>query len=206
MSESGAKFVEILFEIMQQQKKSFFERFSVAFSKPQLWEKCRELSILLPHGTPNELHGKNLSHSKKVSFEFFFNFTAVFGQICGDIFGYGAGGVGFGWDLASLSRSSGSQYSHYGGLTKSYRDFHEVLTFLGSRGPLFDVIHRLMHDPSHVYEFPTSQLPQSYQKSNLHMGGTVGLTAFEYYLYHFASLLVRRQKLNLAPSNVNINR
>ena len=105
-----------------------------------------------------------------------------------------------------MSRSSGSQYSHYGGLTKSYRDFHEVLTFLGSRGPLFDVIHRLMHDPSHVYEFPTSQLPQSYQKSNLHMGGTVGLTAFEYYLYHFASLLVRRQKLNLAPSNVNINR
>merc|ERR1712018_178841 len=84
-------------------KKSFFERFSIAFSKPQLWEKCRELSILLPHGTPNELH-------------------AVFGQICGDIFGYGAGGVGFGWDLASLSRSSGSQYSHYGGLTKSYRD------------------------------------------------------------------------------------
>ena len=49
--------------IMQQQKKSFFERFSVAFSKPQLWEKCRELSILLPHGTPNELHGKNLNIS-----------------------------------------------------------------------------------------------------------------------------------------------
>ena len=63
-----------------------------------------------------------------------------------------------------------------------------------------------MHDPSHMYEFPTSQLPQSYHKSNMNLsGGTVAVTAFEYYLYNFASLLVRRQKLNLAPSNVNIN-
>ena len=96
----------------------------------------------------------------------------------------------------------GSSYG--GGVTKSYRDFHEVLTFLGSNGPLFDVIQRLMHDPSHVYEFQTSQLPQSFQKNNL-TGGTVAVTAFEYYFYHFALLLVRRQKLNLASSNININ-
>ena len=114
--------------------------------------------------------------------------------------GYGAGGVGMGWDIANMSRGA----SYGGGLTKSYRDFHEVLTFLGSSGPLFDVIQRLMHDPSHVYEFQTSQLPQSFQKNNL-SGGTVAVTAFEYYFYHFASLLVRRQKLNLASSNININ-
>ena len=105
-----------------------------------------------------------------------------------------------GWDIANMSRGA----SYGGGLTKSYRDFHEVLTFLGSSGPLFDVIQRLMHDPSHVYEFQTSQLPQSFQKNNL-SGGTVAVTAFEYYFYHFASLLVRRQKLNLASSNININ-
>ena len=68
-----------------------------------------------------------------------------------------------GWDIANMSRGA----SYGGGLTKSYRDFHEVLTFLGSSGPLFDVIQRLMHDPSHVYEFQTSQLPQSFQKNNL---------------------------------------
>ena len=53
---------------MQPHKKSFFEDFSIAFSKPQIWEKCRLLSLLLPRGTPNELH-------------------VVFSQICGDVFG-----------------------------------------------------------------------------------------------------------------------
>ena len=53
---------------MQQHKKSFFEEFSIAFSKQQIWEKCRLLSLLLPRGTPNELH-------------------VVFSQICGDVFG-----------------------------------------------------------------------------------------------------------------------
>ena len=138
------------------------------------------MTSLLPRGTPNELR-------------------VVFGQICGEIFGYGAGGVGFGWDLVNLTKTS------YGS-NRGYRDFQEILMFLGSRGALFDVINRLMHDPSGTYfEFPTSQLPQSYQRSHTNMGGTVGVTAFEYYFYHFASLLVRRQKLNLAPSNVNIN-
>ena len=66
-----------------------------------------------------------------------------------------------------------------------------------------------MHDPSHRYEFPMSQLPMTYQK-NLQGGGmassnTISLTALEYYLYHFASLLVRRQQQGLAPTNVNVN-
>ena len=58
---------------MQARKRTFFEEFTVAFSKPALWEKCRELSRILPFASPNELH-------------------AVFPQICGDVFGYGAGG------------------------------------------------------------------------------------------------------------------
>lgn len=57
---------------MQARPKSFFEGFTVAFSKVDLWEKCRELARILPAATPNELH-------------------VVFPQICGDIFGYGAG-------------------------------------------------------------------------------------------------------------------
>ena len=62
---------------MQARKRSFFEEFTVAFAKPALWEKCRELSRILPLASPNELH-------------------VVFPQICGDVFGYGAGG-GSGW-------------------------------------------------------------------------------------------------------------
>lgn len=64
-----------------------------------------------------------------------------------------------------------------------------------------------MHDPSHLYDFPVSQLPTNSQK-NIHVSrsiSTVALTAFEYYLYHFASLLVRRQQQNVAPTNVNVN-
>ena len=59
---------------MQARKRSFFEEFTVAFAKPALWEKCRELSRILPLASPNELH-------------------VVFPQICGDVFGYGAGGM-----------------------------------------------------------------------------------------------------------------
>ena len=84
------------------------------------------MTSLLPRGTPNELR-------------------VVFGQICGEIFGYGAGGVGFGWDLATLTRTSGG--STYTGLSQNYRDFSSALSFLGSNGPFFEVIHRLMHDP-----------------------------------------------------------
>ena len=185
---------------MHPRKKTFFEEFTVAFSKQLIWEKCRELSRILPTASTNELH-------------------AIFVQICGDIFGYGAGGIGFGWDLASMTRSSsGSMYTGHYGHNQSYRDFSTALSFLGSNGPLFEVIHRLMHDPSHRYEFPISQLPVNYQKSIQSGGsggmvmnsltnanGTVSLTAFEYFLYHFASLLVRRQQQNLAPTNVNVN-
>ena len=59
---------------MQARKRSFFEEFTVAFAKPALWEKCRELSRILPLASPNELH-------------------VAFPQICGDVFGYGAGGM-----------------------------------------------------------------------------------------------------------------
>ena len=59
---------------MQARKRSFFEEFTVAFAKPALWEKCRELTRILPLASPNELH-------------------VVFPQICGDVFGYGAGGM-----------------------------------------------------------------------------------------------------------------
>ena len=165
-----------------QRKKTFFEEFSVAFAKATITEKCRELTRILPFASPNELH-------------------VVFTQICGDVFGYGAGGVGFGWDLASMSRTGGG--SHYMGLGQSYGSFNSALTFLGSRGPLFDAIHKLMHDPGHLYEFPVSQLPT--QKSMAICGGTVALTAFEYYFYHFTNLMVRRQKQNIAPTNVNVN-
>jgi sphingomyelin phosphodiesterase 4 len=164
----------------RQAKKTFYEQFSVAFSKPQLWEKCRELSRILPTATSNELH-------------------VVFSQLCGDIFGYSAGGVGYGWNLASLCRTSSSGIS---GLSHNYRDFHASLSFLGSSGPFWDVIHRLM--PGHLYEFPVSQLPPNSSK-NLASQSSVALTAFEYYLYHFASLLVRRQRQNLAPTNINVN-
>ena len=63
---------------MQARKRSFFEEFTVAFAKPALWEKCRELSRILPLASPNELH-------------------VVFPQICGDVFGYGAGGMFNNW-------------------------------------------------------------------------------------------------------------
>ena len=129
--------------MIKNQMKTFFEEFSVAFSKGNLWEKCRELARILPKASPNELH-------------------AVFVQICGDIFGYGAGGVGFGWDLASLTRTSGG--STYTGLSQNHRDFTAALSFLGSGGPFFEVIYRLMHDPSHLYEFPMIQLPSSCHK------------------------------------------
>ena len=59
------------------------------------------MTSLLPRGTPNELR-------------------VVFGQICGEIFGYGAGGVGFGWDLVNLTKTS------YGS-NRGYRDFQEIL-------------------------------------------------------------------------------
>ena len=179
---------------MQARKRTFFEEFNISFSKPLLWEKCRELSRILPMASPNELH-------------------AVFPQLCGDIFGYGAGGIGFGWDLASITRSSGSGNTSYTGLSQNYRDFSSALSFLGSNGAFFSSIHRLMHDPSHLYDFPVSQLPPSYHKT-LRSGlsnsggttsGTVSLTAFEFYFHHFASLLVRRQQLGLAPTNVNVN-
>ncbi len=170
---------------MQTQKRTFYEEFSMAFSRSVLWEKCRELSRVLPMAAVNELH-------------------MVFPQICGEIFGYAAGGVGFGWDLASLTRTSNGSHT-YTGLSQSYKDFSAALSFLGSNGPLFEVIQKLMHDPSHLYEFPLSQLPPSFQKTRRTGMTSVGLTAFEYYLYHFASLLVRRQKQNMAPTNVNIN-
>ena len=173
---------------MMQRKKTIFEEFSVAFAKTSVTEKCRELSRILPFASPNELH-------------------VVFTQICGEVFGYGAGGVGFGWDLAAISRTGQHHNSSYMGLGsggQSYGSFNVALSFLGSRGPLFEAIHKLMNDPSHLYEFPVSQLPS--QKSMAMVGGgTVALTAYEYYLYHFANLMVRRQKQNIAPTNVNVN-
>lgn len=110
------------------------------------------------------------------------------------------GGVGFGWDLATMTRSSSGR-STYAGLGQSYKDFTTALSFLGSNGPIFEMILRLMHDPAHLYDFPVSQLPVPYH-TNL---GSLALTAYEYYLYHFANLLVRRQKQNMAPTNVNVN-
>ncbi len=109
------------------QKKTFYDQFSIAFSKPHLWEKCRDLSQILPMATPKELH-------------------TVFVQLCGDIFGYPAGGVGYGWNLPTLTRSSGSGYA---GLGPNYRDFTYVLSFLGSNGPFLEAIHRQVK--SHDY-------------------------------------------------------
>ena len=173
---------------MLQRKKTIFEEFSVAFAKTSVTEKCRELARILPFASPNELH-------------------VVFTQICGEVFGYGAGGVGFGWDLPNMSRTGNhNAYMGLGGGSQSYGSFHAALSFLGSRGPLFEAIHKLMNDSSHLYEFPVSQLPS--QKSMAMAstgGGTVALTAFEYYFYHFANLMVRRQKQNIAPTNVNVN-
>ena len=107
-------------------------------------------------------------------------------------------GVGFGWNLASMTRSGGGGSSSYSGLGQNYRDYSSALSFLGSNGSFFSVIHRLMHDPSHLYEFPVSQLPPGYHKtrglSTITGGptsGTIPLTAFEFYFYHFVSLLVR---------------
>ena len=107
-------------------------------------------------------------------------------------------GVGFGWNLASMTRSGGGGSSNYSGLGQNYRDYSSALSFLGSNGSFFSVIHRLMHDPSHLYEFPVSQLPPGYHKtrglSTITGGptsGTIPLTAFEFYFYHFVSLLVR---------------
>ena len=58
--------------------------------------------------------------------------------------------------------------------------------------------------PSHLYEFPVSQLPPGYHKtrglSTITGGptsGTIPLTAFEFYFYHFVSLLVRFLFLSL---------
>ena len=168
---------------MMQRKKTIFEEFSVAFAKTSVTEKCRELSRILPFASPNELH-------------------VVFTQICGEVFGYGAGGVNFGWDLAAISRTG--HHNAYMGLGgQSYGSFNAALSFLGSRGPFFEAIHKLMNDSSHLYEFPVSQLPS--QKSISLAGGTVALTAYEYYFYHFANLMVRRQKQNIAPTNVNVN-
>ena len=56
-------------------------------------------------------------------------------------------GVGFGWNLASMTRSSGGGSSNYSGLGQNYRDYSSALSFLGSNGSFFSVIHRLMHDP-----------------------------------------------------------
>ena len=60
------------------------------------------------------------------------------------------------------------------------------------------VLYKPWHDPSHLYEFPVSQLPPGYHKtrglSTITGGptsGTIPLTAFEFYFYHFVSLLVR---------------
>ena len=115
--------------------------------------------------------------------------------MCGDIFGYGAGGVGFGWDLASMTRSGGGRTTSYSGQSQSYRDFASALSFLGSNGAFFTVIHRLMSDPSHLYDFPVSQLPPSYHKTLRSTSGTVSLTAFEFFFYNFVGLLVRIKRV-----------
>ena len=96
-----------------------------------------------------------------------------------------------------MTRSSSGGNSNYSGLGQNYRDYSSALSFLGSNGSFFSVIHRLMHDPSHLYEFPVTQLPPGYHKtrglSTITGGptsGTIPLTAFEFYFYHFVSLLV----------------
>lgn len=101
-----------------------------------------------------------------------------------------------GWNLCTLS-------------PVNYPTDHEyVLHFLGSQGPMFNLIYRLMSDCYLKYEFPLSMFPPNVKKlfeedlippfyldkiqvdPHTKMVTALALNPFEYYIFHFASYLV----------------
>ena len=79
---------------MSRPQKTFMEQFGSTMTRAYLWERCRELSRVLP-----------LANTSK-------ELSVAFVQICADIFGYAAGGnPGLGWNLTSLARTQSSTYS-----------------------------------------------------------------------------------------------
>ena len=79
---------------MARPQKTFMEQFSTAMSRAYLWERCRELTRVLP-----------LANTSK-------DLNVAFLQICADLFGYAAGGnPGLGWNLTSLARNQTTLYS-----------------------------------------------------------------------------------------------
>ncbi len=79
---------------MTRPQKTFTEQFNSAMSRAYLWERCRELTRVLP-----------LANTSK-------ELSVAFVQICADIFGYAAGGnPGLGWNLTSLVRNPTTSYT-----------------------------------------------------------------------------------------------
>lgn len=93
--------------------------------------------------------------------------------------------TGQGWALTGLIR-----YKHY-------RDFGSAFSFLGSYGPLMRCVQYLSADSSCLYEFPTARLPAAQfgqQRQQQQQQQSILVGPFEYYMLHFASLLVSQKE------------
>ena len=125
---------------------------------------------------------------------------SIFLLLVGDVFGSQAARAaryGQGWNLLGLLRS------------RHWRDYHAALTFLGSSGVLARLAAAL-GDSGATYDYPTARLPfrtaptsstnvagvfdllhhhQGQPQSQQQQQEFVSLSPFDYYLYHFLSLV-----------------
>ncbi|XP_052074338.1 sphingomyelin phosphodiesterase 4-like isoform X1 [Mytilus californianus] len=163
---------------------SVLSRLQLAYSRPLL-QRCNEIENIIHSAGTQEL--KNALPS-----------------ILSNIFGYGSE---VGWQLHSISRGYNLQ------------EFECARRFLGSEGPLLTLVYNLQTDVSLLYEFPLHHIPgpsrQIIEEGNIpyfyinklqtqgYGSHLILLSAFEYYMFHFAHCLLNWQ--NLAWNNLTDN-
>ncbi|XP_022096197.1 sphingomyelin phosphodiesterase 4-like isoform X2 [Acanthaster planci] len=148
-----------------------------ACNKP-MRQRCEEIGAFIQMSSSKELH-------------------SVYPLLLDSIFGYNQNP---GWGLHAATQQT---------FRDDYRMLHE---FLSPHGHLMTMVYKLQADPALRYEFPVSNLPAPTRDAILegampglyaHKLGypaqgrlptTVSLTAFEYFMYNFAYLIVHRHK------------
>ncbi|KAK3611705.1 hypothetical protein CHS0354_034376 [Potamilus streckersoni] len=150
-------------------------------------QRCKEIEEIIRSSSPKD-------------------FRTLLPSLVENIFGFGGD---TGWNLDVISK------------THFHHDFDAIRQFLGPEGPLLTLIYNLQTDPYLTYEFPFKCLPaptrhQIEEKSlpmfyvnkiQLQSTGqpTLALTAFEYYLFHFAYALVNPLWQEKGPHWNNLN-
>lgn len=167
------------------------QQLSLMLKNPSITQKCLETSNLI-----KERFACNMSRSVLSQFK----------PIVENIFGIEAasdyvtsnnqptesqGGVGGGWNLRTLTRSSNSS------------DYESVISFLHPDGILFALIRSLMSETSAKFEFPVSMFPASFRtmiengtappffaqkiiSTSYNSTNHLILNPFEFYLFNYA--------------------